>query len=371
MDKIVKIDSCTLFAMKKAPIAVALVLVSGLFAAAFSLAPAVAQNLTSNTTGNATTTGNLTSTDNATSTNETTTSTTNATGGETFSASGSIASLIFDTGEITTTSEAENDTTTTASNDTSMTGNMTTGNMTTGNMTTGNETSTGNGTTLTLPQILTGGNVSDNATSNVTSTSNMTSTDNMTSTMNETSTSNETSTAEEMELPYVLAGDWTLEVQDGSVSDFAANFTMVHVDGTGRHTHELSNFVSSNSTTIDISGNGTSFIFGTVDVASDGEPKWTGADALVIIEKNNVISISLATEDTEDHFMGQPIYGIIDSMTDESGNEMIETGASAAGNVTDGAMGGNTTGGNATGSNETGSGFLGNLSEGIGNLTGQ
>ena len=349
--------------MKKAPIAVALVLVFGLFAAAFSLAPAVAQNLTSNTTGNATTTGNLTG--NATSTNETTTATTNATGGETFSASGSIASLIFDTGEITTTSEAENDTATTTGNDTSMTGNMTTGNTPTGNMTTGNDT------TLTLPQIMTGGNVSGNAPDNATSTSNMTSMNNMTSTMNETSTSNDTSVAEEMELPYVLAGDWTLEVQDGSVSDFAANFTMVHVDGTGRHTHELSNFVSSNSTTIDISGNGTSFIFGTVDVASDGEPKWTGADALVIIEKNNVISISLATEDTEDHFMGQPIYGIIDSMTDESGNEMIETGASAAGNVTDGAMGGNTTGGNTTGGNETGSGFLGNLTEGIENLTGQ
>jgi hypothetical protein len=352
--------------MKKAPIAVALVLVFGLFAAAFSLAPAVAQNLTSNTTGNATTTGNLTSTDNATSTNQTTTSTTNATGGETFSASGSIASLIFDTGEITTTSEAQNETTTTASNDTSMTGNMTTG-----NMTTGNETSTGNDTTLTLPQIMTGGNVSGNATGNATSTTNMTSTANTTSTMNETSTSNDTSTAEEMELPYVLAGDWTLEVQDGSVSDFAANLTMVHVDGTGRHTHDLSNFVSSNSTTIDISGNGTSFIFGTVDVASDGEPEWTGVDALVIIEKNNVISISLASEDTEDHFMGQPIYGIIDSMTDESGNEMIETSTSATGNVTDGAMGGNTTGGNATGGNETGSGFLGELAEGIGNLTGQ
>ena len=338
--------------MKKAPIAVALVLVFGLFAAAFSLAPAVAQNLTSNTTGNATTTGTLTG--NATSTNETTTATTNATGGETFSASGSIASLIFDTGEITTTSEVENDTTTTASNDTSMTGNMTTGNMT-----------TGNDTTLTLPQIMTGDSVSGNATDNATSTSNMTSTDNMTSTMNETSTSNETSTAEEMELPYVLSGDWNLEVQDGSVSDFAANFTMVHVDGTERHTHDLSNFVSSNSTTIDISGNGTSFIFGTVDVATDGQPKWTGADALVIIEKNNVISISLATEDTEDHFGGQPIYGIIDSMTDENGNEMIETGASASGNVTDGALGGNTTGGN-----ETGSGFLGNLTEGIENLTG-
>lgn len=236
--------------MKKAPIAVALVLVFGLFAAAFSLAPAIAQ-YTPPTDSTSTS-----STDDATSAN--TTTSTNATGGETFSARGSIATLIFDTGETTTTSEVQNDT----------------------------------------------------------------STDNMTSTSNETSTAAE---EEELEPPYVASGDWNLDVQDGSVSDFAANFTMVHIDGTGRHTHDLSNFVSSNSTTIDTSGNGTSFIFGTVDVATDGEARWTGADALIIIEKNNVVSISLATEDTDDHFGGQPIYGIVESMTDENGNEMIGT----------------------------------------------
>ncbi|HEX7031606.1 MAG TPA: hypothetical protein VF172_01265, partial [Nitrososphaera sp.] len=130
-------------------------------------------------------------------------------------------------------------------------------------------------------------------------------------------------------------------------------------------THELSNFVSSDSSTIDTSGEGTSFIFGTVDVATDGQPKWTGADALIIIDKNNVVSISLATEDTDDHFMGQPIYGIVDSMTDENGNELIGTGTTPAGNVTGGATEGNmTTDGNQT----DGGGLLGNLSSGVQDL---
>jgi hypothetical protein len=183
----------------------------------------------------------------------------------------------------------------------------------------------------------------------------------MTSTTNETSTANETATAEELEQPYVLAGDWNLDVQDGNASEFAANFTMVHTDGTMRHTHDLSNFVSSNSTTstIDISGNGTSFIFGTVDVATDGQPKWTGVDTVILIDKNNVISLSLASEDTDDHFGGQPIYGIVDSMTDENGNELIETGTATAGNVTSGATG-----------NQTGGGLVENLTEGVENLTG-
>ncbi|HXV46883.1 MAG TPA: hypothetical protein VD736_09440 [Nitrososphaera sp.] len=252
-------------------------------------------------------------------------------------------------GEVTTTSEAQNETTTTDNETGMMTGNET------GNTTTSSE----DNMTLTLPQIVIGGDNATGVDDATGLTDNMTGTDNMMSTMNETET------AEEIEPPYVLAGDWNLDFEDGNVSDFAANFTMVHVDGTGRHTHELSNFVSSNSTTVDISGEGTSFIFGTADVATDGEPKWTGVDALIIIEQNNVISISLASEDTEDHFGAKPIYGIVDSMTDEDDNELIEGGTAPAGNVTGGAMDGNEIDGN-----ETDGGFLGNLTEGIGNLTG-
>src|SRR3989449_390401 len=287
--------------MKKAPIAVALVLVAGLFAAAFSLAPAVAQYIPPSDSIGPSSAKNTASTSN-------TTSTANATGEGTFSAKGSIAALIFDTGEISTTSEAQNEATSAASNDTSITA---------GNATTGTTTSLSDNTTMTLPQTMTG--------LNSTSSSNMTS----------TATSNETSTAAPEE-PYILSGDWNLDVRDGNVTDFAANFTMVHIDGTSRHTHDLSNFVQSNSTTIDNSASGTSYIFGTVDVAADGENKWTKVDTL-IMEKNNVVIISLASEDTEDHFMGAPIYGIVDSMTDKNGNEMIETGsAQTAGNVTSG-----------------------------------
>jgi hypothetical protein len=223
----------------------------------------------------------------------------------------------------------------------------------TGNLTTSSNVtlSTGNDTTVMMPQVMTGDNSTDS--SNMTGMeSNMTSMDNM------TSTSNETSTSAEIDPPYVVAGDWNLEVQDGNVTDFAANFTMVHIDGTGRHMHELSNFESSGSSTIDTSGEGSSFLFGTVDVATNGETAWTAADVLIIIEKNNVVSISLATEDTEDHFMGQPIYGIVESMTDAEGNEMISTTATSSETMS------NTTQTTEGTSNETG-GVFSNLTEGI------
>jgi len=318
--------------MKKAPIAVALVLVFGLFAAALSLAPAIAQNITA--PGNETApAGNVTAPGNETA----------PAGAETFSASGSIATLIFDTGVTTTISEVQNDTGLAPGNETGIMGNETTP---------GNMTSPGNDTTMIMPQIITDGDNATDGAGNETGGILTAPGDNV------TAPGNETAPAEELESPYILAGDWNLDVQDGNVSEFAATFTMVHTDGTERHTHDLSNFVSSNSTTIDISGNGTSFIFGTVDVATDGEPKWTGVDALITIENNNVITLSLATEDTEDHFGGQPIYGIVDSLTDENGNELIEGGTAPAGNATGGAAGGNQTGG----------GFLGNLTEGVQNL---
>lgn len=307
--------------MKKAPIAVALVLVFGLFTAAFSLAPAIAQNATSN----ATTSTNATGTTTTTTTNQTGTgnaTTTNATEGSTFSASGSISTLIFDIGEAAPSPSPP--TTTANETETSSATNETT-------MTTGNMTDSSNATTTTR-----------------------------------TTAGNETATAQELEPPYVLSGNWSLDVQNGSVNDFTATFTMVHIDGTGRHTHDISNFQADNTTTVQLDESGPTFAFGTVDVAVNGTEQWTDVEALMILDRMNVMSISLATESTDNHFKGQPIFGIVDSMTDENGNEMIQTAqqiSSAAGNAT----GGNMTQGAERTLNET-SEFLGDVGERVQDL---
>src|ERR671914_2755839 len=41
---------------------------------------------------------------------------------------------------------------------------------------------------------------------------------------------------------YILGGDWSLSVQEGNVTDFTANFIMVHPDGTEYHSHDITNF---------------------------------------------------------------------------------------------------------------------------------
>jgi hypothetical protein len=170
---------------------------------------------------------------------------------------------------------------------------------------------------------------------------------------------NDTSTAqtEELEQPYIAAGHWSLDVQDGNVTDFAANFTMVHTDGTGRHTHDVSNFQAGNASVV-LDEDGVTFAFGTSDIMTNGSSAWTGVDTMIVIENSNAASLTFTTDDN--HFKGQPLYGIVDSLTDENGNELVQT--------TQTTQQGNNTGiGGAV--NATGD-FLGNLSEGFQNLTG-
>lgn len=323
--------------MKKAPIAVALVLVFGLFAAAYSLGPAIAQDYdpsnsssigaSSNSTSTAGT-SNATGSDNQTST---------AAEGSTFSASGRISAMIFDTAE-------SNDSETTAD---------TGSNMSSSNSTSFDGTTSSN---TTLTQTIMGGN---DTTTTANTFGNLTGTSNATSGMDDTATAAE---EDEVELPYIVSGDWSLDVQDGNVTDFAANFTMVHTDGTGRHTHDVSNFEASNSSAVQLVQDGVTFIFGTSDVMTNGSSGWTGVDTLIVIENSNAASLTFSTDD--DHFKGQPLYGIVDSLTDENGIEMIQT--------TETAQEGNATGIGGfvdDAANQTG-GFLGNITEGLQNLTG-
>jgi hypothetical protein len=68
---------------------------------------------------------------------------------------------------------------------------------------------------------------------------------------------------------------------------------MVHTDGTGRHTHGISNFQADNTTTVQLDESGLTFIFGTAHVAVNGTEQWTDVRALMILERMNVMSISL------------------------------------------------------------------------------
>jgi hypothetical protein len=129
-----------------------------------------------------------------------------------------------------------------------------------------------------------------------------------------TSQATTTSTTAASQMPYILAGTWNLTVSGGKVSNFVANFTMVHVDGTERHTHTITNFKpGSASAPITLNTSGMTMISGTTDVMLNGNTKWTGVNTIISLEKGNAMNIVLSDKTTDNHFKGQPIYGVIDS----------------------------------------------------------
>src|SRR5215204_2793456 len=127
------------------------------------------------------------------------------------------------------------------------------------------------------------------------------------------------------ETPYVLGGNWNINVQGGNVTDFAANFAMVHQDGTGYHIHNITDFSAGNKTVQMIQGQETT-INGTADYVVNGTTKWPGVDTVLTFTNNGaVMTINPAAEDTDNHFGGQPIYGIVYSATGENGTQIAQT----------------------------------------------
>jgi hypothetical protein len=120
---------------------------------------------------------------------------------------------------------------------------------------------------------------------------------------------------------FVLSGDWSLSINGGVLTNFGANFTKVLADGNRWHTHELINFKTNNNT-IQLSPDESLSLSGTVDVKLNNTIPWNNTKTIINISKGNTITINLDNEDTDNHFIGQPIYGIVKSIKDRDGNEM-------------------------------------------------
>jgi hypothetical protein len=116
---------------------------------------------------------------------------------------------------------------------------------------------------------------------------------------------------------YVLDGKWKLEVVNGNATDFSSKFTMVHLDGTSRHYMILMNFKQDNATagTIQVQPDGTTTIKGILDVIEKKDflnPEFSNVNTQITINKYNTISINVDDAQTNQHFAGQPIRGVVD-----------------------------------------------------------
>jgi hypothetical protein len=113
---------------------------------------------------------------------------------------------------------------------------------------------------------------------------------------------------------FILSGNWNMEVNQGKLMDFVASFYTGPTNGAENHTHQLSNFRVSDNAPIRLSPDKSLSISGIVDVGTNGNKAWNNVNATVDVSKGRSITISLADEGTERHFMGQQIYGIVQGL---------------------------------------------------------
>ena len=112
----------------------------------------------------------------------------------------------------------------------------------------------------------------------------------------------------------VLSGDWSINVNNGSISFFEADFIAAPSDGSVSHTHELVNLIVEGGHPIQILSNGNASIVGTIDIKLNGISLWNAVKTTVLISKGRTLTIILNDLDTHHHFMKQPIYGIVDRL---------------------------------------------------------
>jgi hypothetical protein len=114
---------------------------------------------------------------------------------------------------------------------------------------------------------------------------------------------------------FILSGDWSMNVDKGKLASFAANFyTGPTNGGTSNHTHQISNFRvdnSNNAPIIQLSPAKSLSISGISDVGTNGKKAWNNVHTTIVISNGRTIAISLADKDTQAHFMGQQIHGIV------------------------------------------------------------
>jgi len=92
---------------------------------------------------------------------------------------------------------------------------------------------------------------------------------------------------------------------------------VVHFDGTNRHYMILANFKQDNSTAsaIQVQPDGTTKIKGILDVIEKKDllrPEWSNVNTQITINKYNTISINVDDAQTDQHFNGQPLRGVVD-----------------------------------------------------------
>lgn len=124
---------------------------------------------------------------------------------------------------------------------------------------------------------------------------------------------------------YLLGGKWRVDVVNDNVTYFKSNFTMIEVDGSDIHFHTIvykpiSN-QSINEGPQDRLGillknkiNNTQVFNCNVDIYTNGVLEWKDVPITVSLINEKVIVMDIKDKKTLEHFLKNPIYGLINSI---------------------------------------------------------
>jgi hypothetical protein len=116
---------------------------------------------------------------------------------------------------------------------------------------------------------------------------------------------------------WIATGNWSMVLLNGNVNSFNTNMTWYDNNGTRTHTHELVNFKPSGGIgggdIITVKPGDNLVMKGLMDVGTNHRITWKNVHSTIDIKGGKTISISLDDKETNKHFAGQTIYGVVKS----------------------------------------------------------
>jgi hypothetical protein len=113
-------------------------------------------------------------------------------------------------------------------------------------------------------------------------------------------------------------------VRNGNVNSFNTNMTWYNNNGTATHTHQLSNFRATEGK-VAIKPDNSLSLKGMMDVGTNNRIVWKNVHATIDIKGGKTFSTSVNDNETNHHFAGQTIYGVVTSLnrcSDQPGANM-------------------------------------------------
>ena len=113
---------------------------------------------------------------------------------------------------------------------------------------------------------------------------------------------------------WIATGNWSINVQNGTMKFFGTNMSWYNSNGTAAHTHEFLNFVGDSGRVISLQQPGNNVnIKGIMDVGTNNRVVWYGIPTTIDINGKKAITISVDDKGTNQHFASQPILGVVNS----------------------------------------------------------